>query len=591
MKLLWGFIGLFQDSPTYGRDRANLMSGLTVGTAGLLLNAAVLIMVVPLMMDPNDPDIRAITENVEFGQLLSLILLGGAAGLATVLIPLRMITVFWGPRIGGYFDQIVLSGISPLRYVIGKATSQNLFLGLILFLLLPYLVLSLTLGGMDFQTFAAGLMLVWLYCMTLALVTLWASLYLNDMLAALTVIAGASFIGGLGFIPMPGQPFVVTPFPALIHPLYSSLPFLDGYVTIEFSRICLLCAAGMGSLSTVALFGIYIGPLYGIIRENSTFGEVVRPGDSKRRRWLRLRQHIQRPSEIAFFYENRGDAFRRHEGLIRWGLSFLGLLLLAGAARGTFLYLAIGFIAPRGGLGDWWPYEFHAFNLVIHGISTVLAVSLFSHARNTTYLKVPVAFGWRISVSAFDSICFIVFLLLSATAAIATPFLVEQYAPLSAGSTLFPKQLLVSRGQEVDYVRILVEGVSVLSISGLVVYALHRLICLQTWLRASAVVSSAALYFVFICLVPMIFAGIYFEFPEWRQVFAFGDWAPLVALSSPISTMGLIFKELGNDFPRDTTVPFYLLHGCLFVLFVLAIRRRGRHLRKDYLSNAAKGDQ
>jgi hypothetical protein len=31
------FIGLFQDSPTYGRDRANLVSGASIGITALLL--------------------------------------------------------------------------------------------------------------------------------------------------------------------------------------------------------------------------------------------------------------------------------------------------------------------------------------------------------------------------------------------------------------------------------------------------------------------------------------------------------------------------------------------------------------------------
>ncbi|MDA1249527.1 MAG: hypothetical protein O2820_09910 [Planctomycetota bacterium] len=71
------FIDLFRDSPTYGRDRANLISGFSIGLTALLLNGAVMMLVLPLMLDPNDRDFRDITENVEFGQLLALILLGG----------------------------------------------------------------------------------------------------------------------------------------------------------------------------------------------------------------------------------------------------------------------------------------------------------------------------------------------------------------------------------------------------------------------------------------------------------------------------------------------------------------------------------
>ncbi len=131
------FFGLFRNSPTFGRDRANLISGFTVGTTALVLNTAILIMVLPLMMYPNDRDFRMLTQNIEFGQLLGLILMGGATVFATMLIPMRLGTVFMGPRIGRYFDQIVLSGITPLRFLIGKVTSQNLFLARALFLLCP----------------------------------------------------------------------------------------------------------------------------------------------------------------------------------------------------------------------------------------------------------------------------------------------------------------------------------------------------------------------------------------------------------------------------------------------------------------------
>ena len=194
-------VNFFRDSPTYGRDRATLISGFSIGTAGLLLNGAVLMLVLPLLLDPDDRDFRLLTENLEFGQLLALALLGGATAFATLLIPLRLLTVFWGPRVGRYFDQVVLSGITPLRFVIGKATSQNLFLGLVLFLLLPYLVLSLTLGGVNWQFFLAGLFLVWLYCMALALVTLWVSLYLNELLAALVVIPRRRFVAPSAVFP------------------------------------------------------------------------------------------------------------------------------------------------------------------------------------------------------------------------------------------------------------------------------------------------------------------------------------------------------------------------------------------------------
>ena len=590
MNAIRRFIDLFRDSPTYGRDRANLISGFSIGLTALLLNGAVMVLVLPLMLDPDDRDFRDITENVEFGQLLALILLGGTTAFATVLIPLRLVTVFWGPRIGRYFDQIVLSGISPLRFVIGKATSQNLFLGLILFLLLPYLTLSLTLGGVDFRFFLAGLFLVWLYCMALALVTLWASLYLNELLAAAAVIGGAGGLSGLGCTPMPIQPFLLTPFPFLVHPIYTAIPFFDGRLPPDSFPIFIGCSLSLAVVIGVALFAIYLGPLYGIIRANSTFGEVVFAGDTKRRRWLRLRPHIQRPSEMAFFYENRSQSFRRHEGAIRWGIGFVGLTLLSVGASLLFVYLISTFVIVAGGPPfRWWVYDFHMTYLWIHGIGVMLAVFLFSHPKNSTYLRVPFLRGKEAEVSRLDTTAFLLFLVISTAAAIATPFYVERLFVLPLGNTIFPELMYASAGRPIDYLRIAVEGNLVIAVAGLLLYAIHRFLCLLAWLRTGAFLGLAVAYFVSICGLPVFFAMSIREVAELRQFAFLADLAPRLAMVSPVAVLMNLFNEMGPRFPRDiSAAPFYVVHGLLLAVTLFGIRRRGRKLREMYLKRPSR---
>jgi hypothetical protein len=588
MKTLRRLVDLVRDSPTFGRDRANLVSGFTIGTTALLLNGAVLFLVLPLMLNPDDRDFRVITENIEFGQLLALILLGGATAFSTLLIPLRLLSVFWGPRIGRYFDQVVLSGISPLRFVIGKAMSQNLFLGLIFFLLLPYLVLSLTLGGVNPSLFFAGLFLVWLYCMQLALVTLWASLYLNELLAAFLVMSSATILSVLGCIPMPFQPFVLTPFPALMYPVYTSIPFFDGRIPTEFFLIFLSCTACMTTVSGAALFAIYLGPLYGIIRENSTFGEVVRSGDSKRKRWFRLRLHIQRPSEIAFFYENRSDTFRGSEGAIRWGIGFVGLVLLSSAVSLAVVYSMSALLLSRGGSpGSWWVYEFHTFYLVLHGCGLVLGILVFSHAMNSTYLRIPFIRGRTAVVSGLDTAVFLLFALVSTALSIGTPFYFEQMFASPLQVTLFPGLMYVTRGRTVDFVRVAVEGSIVISIAGLVVYALHRFFCLMTWLRSATFVGVAGAYCVGVCMMPLVVAMLFLEVFELRDLPLVAEWAPVLAMASPVTVIMSLFNEMGSRFPRDaSTAPFYVVHGILLVIALFGIHRRGRRLRVLYLPDS-----
>jgi hypothetical protein len=582
LRRLFSFPG---DSPTYGRDRATLISGFTIGTAGLLLNGAVLMLVLPLMLDPDDRDLRMLTENLEFGQLLALILLGGATIFATLLIPLRLMTVFWGPRVGRYFDQVVLSGISPLRFVIGKATSQNLFVGLIVFLLLPYLVLSLTLGGVNFESFLAGLFLVWLYCIALALVTLWASLYFNELLAAMFVIVGAAILSALGCIPLPTQPFVMTPFPALLHPVYSSIPELKGEVPVRFLPVFVSCTVALTAVIGMSLFAIHLGPLFGIIRENSTFGEVVRQGDSKRKRWFRLRLHIQRPSEIAFFYENRSGAFHRNEGVIRWGFGFAGLLLLSSAATLTFLYFMSTYVVASGGRWNWWVYEFHFSYLTIHGFGMALAILVFSHARNSTYLRLPFALGSKAEVSRLDTAAFLLFALLSTAASIATPYYFEQTCAAPTGNSVFPALMYVTDGQPMDYSRIAVEGSAVISVAALLIYAFQRLACLLSWIRSATFAAVGALYFIAICMLPVFFAMMFLEVPDLREIPLFSEWAPRLAMVSPVTVELCLFHEMGPRFPSDvSTAPFYVVHGILLGWTLFEIRRRGRKVRAMYLA-------
>jgi hypothetical protein len=585
MKPLRQLLQLFRDSPTWGRDRASLLSGFSIGTTALLLNAAVLFLILPLMLDPDDRDFREFTANVEFGQLLSLILLGGAAAFATFLIPLRLLSVFWGPRIGRYFDQIVLSGITPLKFVIGKVTSQNLFLALIAFLLLPYLVLSLTLGGVSPVTFLAGLFLLWLYCIQLAVITLWVSLYLNELLAAFVVISCGTLLSVLGCLPLPVQPLVVTPFPALIHPVLRAMPSVADMVTTPYSTTFMLSALCMSVITVVGLVAIHLGPLYGIIRENSTFGEVVRAGDSRRKRWLRIRQHIQRPSELAFFYENRSGQLRNWDGLVRWGCGTTGLIAIVGIVWTTFGFLMTRYLIARGGMTSrWWAEEFHSSVLVIHAIAAALGALLFLHARNTTLLRIPVAWGLCMRVASLDTLAFLFYQTLLTVVAAGLPFWFETAVAIPFQGTVFPDAAQQARSVGVDFRQIALEGNLVITISAVVLYAGARFVCLLTWIRTAAFVGVAGSYMFLVVLLPVVIGAMFAGIPELREMQPFSDWSTSIALCSPITVIMSLFDELWRNFPEQyTTAPFYILHGSLLMAACVAIPWLSRRVEKSYL--------
>ena len=583
MSALRSFFHLFRNSPTFGRDRANLISGFTIGTTALALNTSVLIMVLPLMLDPNDRDFQMLTQNIEFGQLLGLILMGGATAFATLLIPMRLGAVFMGPRVGRYFDQIVLSGISPLRFLIGKVTSQNLFLALVLFLLLPWFVLVLALGGLHLGVFLGNLILVWLYCMMLAMLMLWLSLYINEIVAMLMLMYVAAVFCVVGCIPIPVQPFVVTPFPALMHTIYAAVGEKDPAETQGYLGIFAYCVMGMATITMIAFAGIYLGPLYGIVRENSTFGEVVKPGDSKRKRRFRFRLHIQRPSEIAFFYENRGDAFRKHEGLVRWGTTMVCLVIPVAVAWTLLIDSHIKFVATAvsNSWQRWWVEEFHLICHAIYGAGIVLATFLYSHARNTTSLKLPVVFGWRPTVSRLDWIGFLLFLCLSAVATIVVPNVLEVTVAEPAGTTLFPGPEAGGGNNEVDYRRLSIEGTLALTIAGFTVYLLQRTICTFLWMKTASMVLTSMLYTGLVCALPA-FLGIFsYEMLRHQDYATIREFGKPIAAMSPFVVLMNLYKESPRAWHEVSSFPFYVFHGLIITCLGPWLWKRSRRLQKE----------
>ena len=343
MRVLPSPLEFIRSSPTWIRDRSGLLSGQMIGFTALILNAGMLALIAVLFDSPTS--FRRLLQTLDFGSLLGLLLCGGAMAAVTLLVPLRQTGLFLAPRIGRYFDQIVLSGISPLRYMAGTIAAQNLFFALMLFLMLPWIVLVVAIGGMHFETFLGNLLVIWLFSVLLAVSTAAISLYVTEPLALAVVVITALVLSLISFLPISIQPGLLTPVPLLL----ASVPQLMilGPMTAGmagYGAIFVMSVLIMSACIFVGLIQLHFGPLYGLIRDNSAFGEVVHSGDTRQRRRFSFRLHIQRPSEIAFFYQNRSLLLTRWEGLIRWGGSLLllgsfvvaGCLLLAFAGKSLF---------------------------------------------------------------------------------------------------------------------------------------------------------------------------------------------------------------------------------------------------------------
>jgi len=571
-------------SPTWLRDRATLFSGGMVGLTALILNSVLLLGLLLLTQAPEA--FESLLQQFSFGELMGPMLLTGVVSVLTLIVPLRLTGLLMGPRLFRYFDQIILSGISPLQFMIGRIVSQNLYLLLVLFLLLPWLTLVLALGGIDWPVFLGNLFLVWLYCMMLATVMAWLCLYMPEWAAMGLLISLAAVSCGLGMAPLSGQPFVFTPLPAFLQPLfvgYGSMISGDFVVRSYFS-VFLSCAAAMSVVSLGALLGVHLGPLWGLVRENSSFGEVVYEGDSKLKRRLRFRYHIQRPSEITFFYQNRGGWLRSSEGLIRWCTVLTIILVLA--VPGWLLWkvsldgaiaAAAGKISLQRGLI---PYAITA--QLLHGATLILAVILFSQGVHTTLQRIPFVFGWRIRVSALDWAGFLLVLVVSTIVCLrlTTPLgphlmtaVGAAIAELGFGSSGVAESLSGVRPEHVSRDVTLITGACAIT-----VYLLQRLLCLVCWLKTMAASISAGLWFGCVCLLPAIAGGYLMQavplFPHQQRI------GHQLMLLSPLIAWSERFNQAPRSFGHgNSLMGFFGLQLVLCVLLGLLVFRRERQLR------------
>jgi hypothetical protein len=233
----------------------------------------------------------------------------------------------------------------------------------------------------------------------------------------------------------------------------------------------------------------------------------------------------------------------------------------------------------------WWIWEFHVSYLSIHGAALLLAMFVFSHAKNTTYLRLPYVWGWTAEVSRMDTVGFLLFAALSTAASVAMPFCFEYYVAAPRGQTVFPQFLYVTEGPPVDCVRIAVEGSAVLSAGGLLLYAFHRFGCLLSWIKSMTFVGVSVLYFIGVCMLPIFVVALVLELSEAGPTAVAPGWVWTVAMASPVVVLIDLFDELGPQVPRGiSTAPLYIAHGVLLGVLLLLMHHRGRKLRQLYLA-------
>lgn len=328
------------DNPSAELDARGILSSPKVG---LWLGLEVLLIIIAswfaLFVFPEDSGLRRVMVDVGTGPFLTVFVLGAVTLFLTLVVPIRALGLFDGPRWRGYLDQLVTTGITPMRYFAGKwATSQLFFLAL-LAATLPFVTLYGLLGGVSLGRTVLAYVLLWAYCNLLLFVAVGFGVVAHEgmALAVTWLLFSVALIADL--TPLPSCAACLTPLRFLIQPLVSAIAgsasptaswlYFDAHILGLDIPWPVWALTVWSTIAVAVTLTCLVGPLHTFAPGLNNFGAVVLPGDGRRAFFRRMRPFVTRRVELAFLFENRGPALSRLSLPLRAAVQvlFLGLLV------------------------------------------------------------------------------------------------------------------------------------------------------------------------------------------------------------------------------------------------------------------------
>ncbi len=123
-------------------------------------------------------------------------------GVLSLLLPLRLSGHIEGARAGRAFDQVVVTGVSPVRMCLGNWALGLCYAAMLLVVTLPFEVMAYVFGGVTIGQILACYGVLFLYCNVIIAMTLGLSVMTSEWLVVPLVIVVLAIIGIVSFIPV-----------------------------------------------------------------------------------------------------------------------------------------------------------------------------------------------------------------------------------------------------------------------------------------------------------------------------------------------------------------------------------------------------
>lgn len=282
------------------------------------------------------------SEDISFSKAAFLAFAVIETGLVSLFLPMSFFGTFFRERKEQCFDQVVVSGVSPVRLLAGRLLITLSYFAVVLLSALPFFVLAVIMKGATLGMVATYYGVMLFYMVALSSITLAACVAMDD--------TGIPVLYGL----LAGFLSVAAAFAPRVTPAFAAGSPLR-HVTVELSA--LMKALGLGIFREPALYGVetpcallsiliygaatifalgYIlcGPDLELTPGLNSFDTVAvgRKGEILRGRRL-LTSTLLRTLQMRFLYENNAPLLQRWSPLIR----VLGFFTLFCVGHAWFL--------------------------------------------------------------------------------------------------------------------------------------------------------------------------------------------------------------------------------------------------------------
>lgn len=401
------------DNPTAEHDARNILAspkvGMWLGAEGLLIG---LMCTLAFFLFPTEErGFRQLLAGMGSGPYLLTTALLTLTAFLTLIVPLRASGLLEGPRWRGYLDQLITTGMSPMRYYAGKwATSQPFFLAL-LGASLPFVVLFGLLGGADWSWVLLVYALLYLYCNLLLATCCGLGAMMHEVPALLVTLSIFIWAGIIACTPAPSALALLSPLRVLVQPMVDSLSgakagtfgSLYGPAILFGASIpwALYAATVWLALIAVLVVTCLLGPLHAFVPGLNNFGAVVLPGDRKKFFLRRFRPFVARRVELAFLFENRSQR------LARWALPLRSLQQMVVLL--VVLVATFGFLFHPELLANTPLEVVMVLHIMVVSICLLAALFVFSTGRVQALIHFELA-GRRLPIVLLDALMFVIFL-------------------------------------------------------------------------------------------------------------------------------------------------------------------------------------